>query len=260
MISSSSENSPDSSGYLLVVHGSRDADYQLGVKKLTDLVKQQLINISKSKTIDNNKSPLIETAFLELSSLNLATALIDFALKCIAQNCQNVKVIPLFLLTGIHQKKDIPKEVKIAQEKLQKSGTKINIELKSPLGSYDHLITLLEQKFAQFPNKNRLLLVHGSSLKSANKEVEKIAFKLNADLAFWSIKPSLKEKIVNLIQLGVNNIAILPYFLFEGKTTKAIALEIKELKIKYPYLHIDYISPLADSIDLANLIVKELLL
>jgi sirohydrochlorin ferrochelatase len=240
------------------VHGSRDVDYQLGVKKLTELVTQNLINISKSKTINNNKSPLIETAFLELSSLSLANSLIDFALKCIAQNCQNVNVIPLFLLTGIHQKKDIPKEVKIAQEKLQILGKKINIELKSPLGSYDSLINILEQKFAEFPTQNRLLLVHGSSLKSANKQVEKIAFKLNADLAFWSIKPSLKEKIVNLIKVGLTEIAILPYFLFEGKITKAIASEIEELKLKYPYIQLSYLSPLGDNIDLANLIVKEL--
>lgn len=249
MINSNLQNVSTNSGYLLVVHGSRNLNYQIALQRLADLVKQELIKL------DDSQLPLIETAYLELSSVSLSESITNFAFKCVAQKYNNVKVLPLFLLAGIHVTQDIPNAIKIAQEKLQ---DKIRIQLMPYLGNYDNLITFFEQKFCELSTEKRILIAHGSSLKKANEECKKIAFKLGAEIAFWSIKPNLQEKLATLAIDNIKSIAILPYFLFEGKITEAIALQVEELKIEYPQIKFLVGKPLGANITLANLIVSEL--
>jgi sirohydrochlorin ferrochelatase len=245
-----------SSAYLLVAHGSRHSNYQKSLQKLAMLVWQQ---IRERQTIslrnDNHPtvSPLVKTACLELSEFPLSDYICEFAQEAISKNYQSIKIIPLFLLSGIHVQEDIPRQIDIARQKLP---SLITIELRPHLGSHEHLLSILTQKFAPFKAQKKILLAHGSKLKNGNQECEKIATQLNVELAYWSIKPNIQEKIAYFSANGVKSIAIVPYFLFEGRITQAIAGEIEQLKRQYPQLNISASSPLGASCDVAKLVVS----
>jgi sirohydrochlorin ferrochelatase len=236
-------------GYLLVVHGSRYFRYNCDLESLAQLVQQKLIQTY----LTDVKSCLIETAYLELGTLPLSETVYNFSLKCLTQNIKKVKIFPLFLLAGVHVKEDIPEQVKLAKSRLQ---NQIDLEIIPHLGSYKNLINLLEIKFKELPTQKRILLAHGSCLESGNQECEEIARKLNTEIAYYSVHPSLSEKVNYLANIGVKSIAILPYFLFEGKITQMITSEIENLKKTHSHLTILEGKPLGSTPDLAHLISK----
>ncbi|XTZ20227.1 MAG: sirohydrochlorin chelatase [cyanobacterium endosymbiont of Rhopalodia fuxianensis] len=59
-------------------------------------------------------SPLIETSPLELTSVSLSHRIQKLGEKAKIQGIQNLKIIPLFLLPGVHVREDIAEEVAIA--------------------------------------------------------------------------------------------------------------------------------------------------
>jgi sirohydrochlorin ferrochelatase len=247
------------SAYLLVTHGSRNFNYQTRLQQLAIVVQQQ---ISQKKTTDLSpqekkiiSSPLVKTACLELADIPLSESILNFAKDALSKKYQSVKIIPLFLLSGVHVRKDIPAQISIAQKKL---ANLISLELMPHLGSYDHLLVILAQQFSQFNAQKQILLAHGSNLENGNQECEEIAHKLKVDLAYWSISPNLTQKVAYLVSLGVKTLAIVPYFLFEGKITQAIASQIEQLTTEYPEIKLYLGSPLGSSLDLANLIVENL--
>jgi sirohydrochlorin ferrochelatase len=256
-----------SSAHLLVAHGSRNSDYQMSLQKLAHLVRQQLrqkegetqLNTSENNQFEVKQTsgglPLIDTAYLELGGLSLSEAMVNFAYLALSQNYQFVKIIPLFLLSGVHLREDIPAQLKLARQELK---DRIDLELMPHLGSYQSLVKLLQQQFRQLPSQKRILLAHGSCLATGNQKCEQIAAQLEAELAYWSISPSLAEKVASLRELGIQSIAIIPYFLFEGKITQAIASQIEYLQKQYPQLQLLGGKPLGATRELANVIVHEL--
>lgn len=237
-----------SSAYFLVAHGSRNPNYLLQLQNLAILIQQE-INIS------NKYLPIVKTGYLELAKIPLFQSIINFALELSSQgNYQSIKIIPLFLSSGVHVKQDIPREIQLARKHLKNNH--VSLQLMPFLGSHDNLLTVLERKFAQFNTQKKILLAHGSSLEQSNQECQKIATQLDVDLTYWSINPKLNEKIASLSNSGVDSVAIIPYFLFEGRITRAIADNIKELKAKYAHLKLYLDSPIGVSQDLANLIIK----
>jgi sirohydrochlorin ferrochelatase len=240
-----------SSAYLLVVHGSRYFRYNSDVENLAKLVKQIFTNSYSASP----ESCLIKTAYLELGILPLSEIIYNFSLNCLNTNIKKIKVLPLFLVPGFHVKKDIPEQVNQAQIRL---GNQMFLEIMPHLGIYKNLIKLLATKFKELRAEKRILLAHGSSLEKSNQECEQISSQLNAEIAYWSRNPSLSEKVNYLANLGIESLAILPYFLFEGKITKAIATQIEELKTTYPRLKILAGKPLGTKPcpELANLICQ----
>ena len=256
-----------SSAHLLVAHGSRNSHYQMSLQKLAHLVQQQIIQkywenqliSAEDNKIERKKlslhPPLVDIAYLELTSISLSEAIVNFAFQALLQNNKFINIIPLFLLSGVHVLQDIPEQIKIAQGKLTNH---IEIQLMSHLGSYQSLVKLLEKQFIQLPGQKRILLAHGSRLKTGNQQCEQIANQLEAEVAYWSVNPSLQEKVASLVNLGVQSIAIIPYFLFEGRITQALADQIQQLRIEYPQIKVIAGKPLGATEELANLIVNEL--
>ena len=256
-----------SSAHLLVAHGSRSSDYQMSLQKLAHLVQQQFIHKYRENQLSSTEDsklerkqfsrdlPLIDTAYLELASISLSEAIINFASLASLQNYKFIKIIPLFLLSGVHLLEDIPSQIKLAREKLTNH---IEIQLMPHLGSYQSLVKLLQQQFIQLPAQKRILLAHGSCLATGNEECEQIALKLEAEVAYWSTNPSLNEKIASLVELGLQSIAIIPYFLLEGKITQALACQIQQLQTQYSQINLLAGKPLGATKELANLIVNEL--
>ena len=168
------------------------------------------------------------------------------------EGVKQIQILPLFLLPGVHVSEDIPAEVAMAQQQLEE----IQIELRPYLGSQPGIIDLLAEQFEQLPAQARILLSHGSRRPGSNQPVEAIAAQLDAVAAYWSISPSLDQQVENLAAAGYRDIAIVPYFLFAGGITEAIAVAVEQLENSDTTLYLG--EPLGATPQLASLIVKEI--
>lgn len=262
--------------YLLVFHGSRDCRTHTAILNLKNLLiaKYKSKNIltqenylgknsfgfesklSSESTIVSDLSglPLIEIAALELADKSLSQSLIDFAQKANRQGFKQIKVIPLFLAPGVHVQSDIPTEINIATKQL---NNQVSIKLSPYLGKYSGIISLLANRFDELSAKTRILIAHGSKLMTAREYYQNLSNQLNAELAYWSTIPKFTQQIKAQIALGSEKIAILPYFLFPGKITEAIATEIDELRQQYPHVELMLGEPLGTTPAIAELIAQE---
>jgi len=79
---------------LILAHGSREKQTETTFDVLIDLVRSQT-------------GQIIETAFMEFSPRSITAGLENLA----TQGAKRIRVIPYFLFTGVHIKKDIPEEI-----------------------------------------------------------------------------------------------------------------------------------------------------
>lgn len=258
--------------FFLVFHGSRDSRTQLAASHLGQLLS---INF-KSKniltqqyyrgldlsfpqpemvsTIEAPKIPFIEVAALELTPVSLNESLVKFALKVQQKGIKRIKVLPLFLVPGVHVREDIPSEIALAIRQLDHQVT---IELSPYIGKYSGMVQLLSRQFKELSGDARILVAHGSRLPEVAHYYHHLTTPLNALAAYWSVYPSLKQQVTVQIAAGFKKIAILPYFLFPGRITQAIAEEVKVLQSAYPQVELILGQPLGASDALAELIVGE---
>ena len=258
--------------YLLVFHGSRDSRTQAAASELRQLAiakyrskdiltQHNYLSINlpnpqlKSTAISNlAESPLMEIAALELTPISLKDSIINFARQVHRRGLKQIKVIPLFLAPGVHVTEDIPTEVALA---IKQIDFPIAIELSRYLGKYSGMIPLLLDKFGELPAQKRILIAHGSRKSSVIDYYQNLAGQLNAEVAYWSIEPKFTRQIKLQIASGIRKIAILPYFLFPGKITTAIAHEVAILRQEYPKVELNLGQPLGATETLAELIVEE---
>jgi sirohydrochlorin cobaltochelatase len=208
-----------STAYLLLSHGSRDPRPQESIDRLCDLLAVQLGDRS------------IGSASLELAADPLSTQIINF-LATQNRQIDRLIILPLFLLPGVHMMEDIPAEITIARAQIAPTTA---IELIPYIGSQSQIIDLLKSQCQQLP-QDILLLSHGSKRSGGNEPTIAIATKLGIDPVYWSIDPSLADGVKNLADRGVRSIGILPYFLFPGGITDAIADRVAQLRQEYPNL------------------------
>jgi sirohydrochlorin ferrochelatase len=169
-----------------------------------------------------------------------------------------LQILPVFLLPGVHVAEDIPAEVETAK---QTFSSQLKIHLRPHLGSQTAGLTKLVktqmQEAAFLPNllpPKWILLSHGSRRSGGNSTVEEIASSAGAQTAYWSVKPSLEERIDSLVRHGQQQIGIVPYFLFNGGITDAIGQKVEQLKQQFPTAEIHLANPLGASAELAALI------
>lgn len=236
------------STYLLVSHGSRDPRPQLALENLGQLLSQKLAD----------SFPAVATATLELGPAPLHEQICSFGDRTLSLGLTQLQILPVFLLPGVHVAEDIPAEVEIAQKTF---GDKLKIELRPHLGCQKAGLTKLlknqMQEVAFLPNlvlPKWVLLSHGSRRSGGNSTVEEIASKLGAETAYWSVKPSLSERIESLVRGGQQQIGIVPYFLFNGGITDAIAKNVAQLIKQFPEAELHLANPLGASVELAELI------
>ncbi len=262
-----------SCAYLLVFHGSRDYRTQAAAANLRQLLNIQYQSISllsqqnylASSPLNSGadiafptnsvEAPLIELAALELTDISLSESLISFAQKANQKGIRKIKVVPLFLTPGVHVQQDIPAEIALARKQI---NYQVTIQLSPYLGKYSEIIPLLSRKFAELPAKTRILIAHGSRLTASTIYCQNLAHQLDADLAYWSTTPKFTQRIKAQIALGMKQIALLPYFLFPGKITNAIAQEVAKLQQEYPHVELFLGQPLGATAALAELIAQEL--
>ncbi|BAY24282.1 cobalamin biosynthesis CbiX protein [Calothrix sp. NIES-2100] len=234
-----------SSAYLLVSHGSRDPRPEIAVQQLLGLIREQLKSSHKPEHI-------FESAYLELQPEPLHEQIEKFAETAVAAGYNRLKVIPLFLAPGVHVMKDIPDEIALAQQAL---GQDIIVDLQLYIGTHPNLECLLAKQISQKNTAAWILLAHGSRRPESQQPIEAMAQNLGAIAAYWSIAPSLESRVKELIAVGKREIAILPYFLFPGGITDAIAESTETLKLQFPLVNFYLAPPLgASTQELAQLI------
>lgn len=239
------------SAYLLVTHGSRDIRPGLAVENLAIALK-------------NRGGVCVGVAYLELAIKPLSEQILDFAELAESQGKTSVEILPLFLLAGVHVMEDIPTQVDAARIKVAATGNLVQIKIRKYLGADNAIIDLLtsicqqmygwENRLAGNRSQKTILLAHGSRREGGNAPVEDLAGKFNGVTAYWSVEPSLQSRLEQLQQEGIKEVGIVPYFLFAGKITDAIAKSINELKLQFPLVKIYQAQPLGMDGKFADLI------
>ena len=255
------------SAYLLVTHGSSDPRPQAGAEQLAQLLCQKLRaemltktqELRETETLTNSsvnvvtvREPLVGTACLELAPLPLHEQIQQFGKYALASGFKHIQILPLFLLPGVHVMEDIPAEVTKAKQNL---SSNLTIEVRPYLGFHPQISQLLTANLNSFAAEAWILLSHGSRRQGGNYPVEALANQLGALAAYWSIPPSWETQAKTLLIKGKKRIGILPYFLFSGGITDAIAQSVKQIKQEYPAVKFYLAKPLGANPELADLIL-----
>ena len=249
------------SAYLLVSHGSRDPRPQAAMEQLSSLlilalqrVRQTVVagKTERSLALETQLPITVGTAYLELNPMPLHEQIIEFADRAIIQGYKRIEIVPLFLLAGVHVKEDIPAEVAIAQKTL---GQAIKLDIRPYLGTHPGLIRLLANKQANTKADGWIMLAHGSRRAGAKEPVQAIAQQLGALFAYWAFAPGLESQVQKLVHAGCQEIGIIPYFLFAGGITDAIAQKVDQLQEKFPSVRLHLAQPLGVSQELVDLIL-----
>jgi sirohydrochlorin ferrochelatase len=201
----------------------------------------------------------VRTATLECHPLPLHQQIIEAAYLNQASGFSRLKIVPLFLLPGVHVQVDLPAEVAIAQRHLVTAESQlensIQLELCPYLGSSSQILEILAQKFNSDPSEVRIIFAHGSRRVGGNTVIENLANQLNAIACYWSVAPGLESVISQLDLEKTRKITILPYFLFSGGITDAIATQVQQYQQKFPKISFKIGSPLGATPELAQLIL-----
>ena len=267
-----SENSLTTPAYFFVIHGSRNSETLLAASQLKLLLTEKVklrttvklscleSNLPSSSSeniciLDYPQTPLIEIAALELAPLPLNQSLVGFARRASSLGFSQIKVVPLFLAPGVHVTEDIPSEISLA---IKQINNLVTIELSTFLGKYSEMARLLTKKFSNLSAQKRILIAHGSRLSSVASYYQNLAGTVNAVMAYWSSAPSLEQQVKAQVKAGTTRIAILPYFLFPGKITQAIAVKVASLQAEYPQVELLLGQPLGATEEIAELIAREI--
>jgi sirohydrochlorin cobaltochelatase len=227
--------------YLLISHGSRDPRPEIAMQQLASLLCEKLQN-------------QVGTAYLELQPEPLHLQIIEFSKKILAASPSKpirIKILPLFLLPGVHVMEDIPAEVNLAQQIL---GGNAFIELKPYLGSNAGMTNLLAKRKTAVAAQKYILLAHGSSRPGFGKAMDRLVFNLDVITAYWAVPPTLDSQVAKLVAAGYKEIAIIPYFLFAGGITDAIASVTEKLQLQFPGVCLQLTQPLGANPELVDLI------
>jgi sirohydrochlorin cobaltochelatase len=255
-----------------VSHGSRDLRPQVAIAQLSHWVEQRLqpagtqpgvlsqvwgsertthFNRPVSQTLEASR-PLIGTAVLECAPQPLHEQIFQFAAEAIAQGKQQLCIVPLFLLPGVHVSVDLPEQVAIAQQQI---GSGLKLTLCPHLGGHPGLSALIAERVGVVSTEAYIVLSHGSRRSGGNQPVIDLAQQLGAVPAYWSVAPSLATQVQTLAALGYHRLAIFPHFMFPGAIGDAIAAQVAELSRQWPQGQLLLLDPLTSSPELAALVV-----
>ena len=184
----------------------------------------------------------IEVCFIEFAAPSLHDGL-----QQAGRNARRVLVLPLILNAAGHVKMEIPEAIEHAREHCP--GTEF---LYGPhLTACDPILDVLRRNLRKcmseldMPDPTTtgvVLLGRGSSDRQANGDVAKMARWLMeetdhelVDLAFTGITwPRLERAVQRQVMLGMQQVVVLPYYLFTGTLMQRIARQVDHLRQQYP--------------------------
>ena len=215
---------------LLVGHGSRDPS---GNDEIEAFAQQW-----------RKRQPgwRIEVCFIEFGAISLSEGL-----RLAATGAQRVLVVPLILNAAGHVKMDIPQAIDAARLKF----AQVQFLYAPHLTACDPILAIVRRRLKgamqalDMPDPTTtgvMLLGRGSSDRQANGEMAKMARWLMeetdhelVDVAFTGITwPRLEKAVQRQVLLGMTQIVVLPYYLFNGTLVERIARQVANLKAQYP--------------------------
>ena len=196
---------------------------------------------------------IVGTACLELSPTDLSEQIHEFGQRLVAAGVRELKLLPVFLMAGVHVVEDLPTEIDKARQLL---GEAIELTLCPHLGGQAQMLDILTRRIESAPAEAALLVAHGSRRPKGNRKVKALGRQLNTEVAYWAVAPDIEEKVIELMQKGAQQIAILPYFLFAGGITDAITHRTEELAERFPKVKFRLLPTLGATDEVADLAVN----
>jgi len=197
--------------------------------------------------------PIVGIATLEAAERSLAEQLVQFAHTIESQDIEQIVIVPLFLLAGVHVKEDLPAEIAAAQQHLPPH---LQVNCLSYLGSQGQFKQYVAARLAKTKADRCVLLAHGSRRTAGNRAIQQLGKMLDTDVAFWTVAPDLETQVYNLMQQGHQHIAIAPFFLFPGGITDAITHYTEQIAEHLPKLSLRLLSPLGTNSDLSKVVAE----
>jgi sirohydrochlorin ferrochelatase len=257
----------DRSAYFFVYHGSRDQRSSISANVLAQNILNALGRASVASSdqgsrgeADDVSSPtLFQVGALELASSPLHQQIADFGWRVARRGVSSIVVMPLFLLAGTHVCDDIPEEVAIAQSLL---GSAVDLHRHPHLGAHPRIVQWLGQQVTDahtgYHRALRIFVSHGSKKTIGHQPTEAIAEALGARSAYWSLAPSLDQCLAHEISTTTDRtitaVRIIPYFLFSGKITDAIAQTVQDYRRQFPMIHFRVTPPIGEQASMAHFI------
>ncbi|NJM99302.1 MAG: sirohydrochlorin chelatase [Phormidesmis sp. RL_2_1] len=202
---------------------------------------------------------IVGTACLELSTLPLSEQIYQFALRLKAAGVSELKLLPMFLMSGVHVMEDIPAEVAAAKQLLRDhwpSDHMLKLTLCPHLGSHAKIPEMLASRLASVPAEGSLLVAHGSRKPKGNRAIMGLAKRIGTKVAYWATPPDIETQVIALMQQGCQRLTILPYFLFAGGITDAITHRTEELAERFPKVNFRLLPSLGATDEIAQLAVE----
>ena len=217
---------------LLVGHGSRHPAGNIEIEKFANEWRQR------------NPSWDIEVCYIEF-----ADVLLDAGFDNAAKKSSKVIVVPLILNAAAHVKMEVPAHLAEAR----KRHPSVEFIYTPHLSAGEPILKVLKRELRQdmaqldMPDPKTtgvILLGRGSSDRVANGEIAKMARWLweehdheLVDIAFTGITyPRLESVVQRQVKLGMTQIVIQPYYLFDGTLIERIKCQHKNLSQQYPHI------------------------
>ena len=184
----------------------------------------------------------IEVGFIEFSEITMSEGL-----RRAAIGSQRVMVLPLILNAAGHVKMDIPQAIDGARLKFPQ----VQFLYAPHLTACEPILSIMKRRLKDamqaldMPDPTTtgvVILGRGSSDRQANGEMAKMARWLMeetdhelVDLAFTGITyPRLEKAVQRQTLLGMKQVVVLPYYLFNGTLVERIKRQVDNLKTQYP--------------------------
>ena len=196
----------------------------------------------------------VGTACLELAPMALSEQIYEFGTRVAAAGAKELKLLPVFLMSGVHVKEDIPQEVAAARKLLE--DVNLQLTLCPHLGSHAKISEILANRLSSVPAEGSLLVAHGSRRRRGNKLIQSLANTLNTTVAYWATPPDIETQVISLMQQGYQRLTILPFFLFAGGITDAITHRTEELAERFPKVSFRLLPTLGATDEIADLAVE----
>ena len=220
----------DQRGLLLIGHGTRSAAGVRQVLELAAAVRREL-----------SPAP-VQPAFLELAEPTIEDAVERLA----AAGASQIVAVPLLLFAAGHAKRDIPRGVAAATDRLG-----LPVAITPPFGYEQAMLDLSHGRYQEAiagkplveAAKTCLLLVgRGSRDESATAEMQEFARRrqqqeggVTTEIAFLAMaRPTLAEQLPRIAKRGYQRVIVQPHLLFEGDLASSLSRQVAAIAAEHP--------------------------
>ncbi len=208
--------------FLLIGHGSRNAQANAGVYQLAELVSEQL------------PSEQIEVAFMEVSEPSIE----QVCLRLSETGITHIVALPVMLMAAGHVQNDLPSILESVERELP-----VTIRFIPGLSVSQNIISAAKSRIDEAciesigDGTTALIVVgSGSSIEGAGDNLAKLASGLGKELnctkslsCFTGIaKPDLRDAVES-VKEHCQKVIVFPCFLFSGFLSNKVALLAKEI-------------------------------